>query len=91
MTDRTILITGCSTGIGFTCALGMKERGWRVFATARNDDDLARLNGLGLEAIYLDYTEPKSIKKCADTVLAKTNGKLDVLFNNGAYGQGGAV
>lgn len=91
MTDRSILITGCSTGIGYTCALGMKERGWRVFATARNDADIARLNALGLEALYLDYTDPHSIKKCALEVLERTNGQLDVLFNNGAFGQGGAV
>ena len=91
MAEKTILITGCSTGIGFTCALGMKERGWRVFATARNDDDLARLEALGLETVYLDYTEPDSIENCANEVLERTDGKLDVLFNNGAFGQGGAV
>ena len=91
MTQKSILITGCSTGIGYTCALGMKERGWRVFATARNDADIARLSDLGLETIYLDYTEPKSIANCAKEVLARTDGKLDVLFNNGAFGQGGAV
>ncbi len=91
MAEKSILITGCSTGIGFTCALGMKQRGWRVFATARNDADLSRLADLGLETIYLDYTEPQSIEACANEVLEKTDGKLDVLFNNGAYGQGGAV
>jgi len=91
MAERSILITGCSSGIGFTCALGMKELGWRVFATARNDADLARLEGLGLEALYLDYTEAKSIENCANEVLERTNGQLDVLFNNGAFGQGGAV
>ena len=91
MAEKSILITGCSTGIGYTCALGMKERGWRVFATARNDDDIARLEQLGLEALYLDYTEPESIAACAQTVLERTGGQLDVLFNNGAFGQGGAV
>jgi len=91
MAEQSILITGCSTGIGYTCALGMKERGWRVFATARNQDDISRLEALGLEAIYLDYTEPQSIKDCAAKVLAANDGKLDVLFNNGAFGQGGAV
>lgn len=91
MAEKSILITGCSTGIGYTCALGMKERGWRVFATARNNADLARLKALGLEAIYLDYTEPHSIENCANEVLARSKGRLDVLFNNGAFGQGGAV
>jgi len=91
MTEKSILITGCSSGIGYTCALGMKNRGWRVFATARNEADITRLKELGLEAVYLDYTEPGSIEKCANEVLAATNGQLDVLFNNGAFGQGGAV
>jgi len=91
MAQKSILITGCSTGIGYTCALGMKERGWRVFATARNEADIARLNALGLETLYLDYAEPKSIENCARQVLERCDGQLDVLFNNGAFGQGGAV
>lgn len=91
MTGKSILITGCSSGIGEACALGMKARGWRVFATARKDDDLKRLESQGLEALYLDYTEPDSIEKLADEVLKRTDGKLHVLFNNGAYGQPGAV
>jgi NAD(P)-dependent dehydrogenase (short-subunit alcohol dehydrogenase family) len=91
MTARSILITGCSSGIGYTCALGMKQRGWRVFATARSETDLARLESEGLEPVHLDYTQPKSIEACADTVLGATDGKLFALFNNGAYGQPGAV
>lgn len=91
MTARSILITGCSSGIGYTCALGLNERGWRVFATARNDADLARLRQEGLEAVHLDYAQPKSIEACADAVLDATDGKLLALFNNGAYGQPGAV
>ncbi len=88
---RAILITGCSSGIGYTCALGMAERGWRVFATARSDDDLARLQRVGLETVALDYTDPASIAACADHILDATGGKLYALFNNGAYGQAGAV
>ena len=90
-TNRTILITGCSSGIGYTCALGMKARGWRVFATARNDDDLKRLEAEGLEAICLDYADRDSVDACAADVSKRTGGKLDALFNNGAYGQPGAV
>jgi NAD(P)-dependent dehydrogenase (short-subunit alcohol dehydrogenase family) len=69
MTARSILITGCSSGIGYTCALGMKQRGWRVFATARTQADLERLRNEGLEVVHLDYTQPKSIEACADAVL----------------------
>ncbi len=91
MNGRTILITGCSSGIGYACAKGMKARGWRVFATARKDEDLQRLDGEGLEALYLDYAERESVAACAAEVAKRTGGTLDALFNNGAYGQPGAV
>jgi NAD(P)-dependent dehydrogenase (short-subunit alcohol dehydrogenase family) len=88
----SILITGCSSGIGLACAHEMKTRGWRVFATARKPDDIKRLrDGVGVESLYLDYAEPASIKAAAEEVLAATGGKLAALFNNGAYGQPGAV
>jgi NAD(P)-dependent dehydrogenase (short-subunit alcohol dehydrogenase family) len=88
---RTILITGCSSGIGWHCALGMKQRGWRVFATARKPEDLARLEAEGLEALFLDYAERQSVTACAAEVSRRTGGRLDALFNNGAFGQPGAV
>ncbi|MGI9383046.1 MAG: SDR family oxidoreductase [Methyloligellaceae bacterium] len=91
MTERSVLITGCSSGIGECCARGMKARGWRVFATARKPDDIARIEREGLEAVHLDYTEPQSIAACAEAVLGATDGRLGALFNNGAYGQPGAV
>ena len=89
--SRSILITGCSTGIGWTCALGMKQRGWRVFATARKPEDLARLEAEGVEALYLDYADPASVTACAEEISKRTGGRLDALFNNGAFGQPGAV
>lgn len=91
VTGRTILITGCSSGIGYTCAIGMKARGWRVFATARAEADLARLAAEGLEALHLDYADRVSVANCAAEVARRTGGRLDALFNNGAYGQPGAV
>lgn len=90
-TEKSILITGCSSGIGACCAHGLKERGWRVFATARKPDDIARLEHEGFEAFYLDYTEPDSIAAVTEAVMERTDGQLFALFNNGAYGQGGAV
>jgi NAD(P)-dependent dehydrogenase (short-subunit alcohol dehydrogenase family) len=70
----------------------MKTRGWRVFATARKPEDIARLKEKeGVESLYLDYAEPHSIEAAAEHVLAATGGKLTALFNNGAYGQPGAV
>lgn len=89
--QRSILITGCSTGIGYVCALGMRDRGWRVFATARTPEDLANLAGHGFEAIHLDYRHSASVQACAAQVALATGGKLDALFNNGAYGQPGAL
>jgi NAD(P)-dependent dehydrogenase (short-subunit alcohol dehydrogenase family) len=92
MTGRSVLITGCSSGIGLASAREMKARGWRVFATARKPQDIARLkHEHGLESLYLDYAEPQSIADAAAHVLEATGGTLDALFNNGAYGQPGAV
>jgi NAD(P)-dependent dehydrogenase (short-subunit alcohol dehydrogenase family) len=90
--ERTILITGCSSGIGLAAAREMKRRGWRVFATARKKEDIARLRTEeGVESLYLDYAEPDSVVEAAEQVLDTTQRRLDALFNNGAYGQPGAV
>ena len=89
--SRTILITGCSSGIGHCAALGMQARGWQVFATARKPEDIAALQGLGITTHYLDYTETDSIRATGEAVLAATGGRLDALFNNGAYAQPGAL
>ncbi|MFT5508420.1 MAG: NAD(P)-dependent dehydrogenase (short-subunit alcohol dehydrogenase family) [Hyphomicrobiaceae bacterium] len=92
MTQRSILITGCSSGIGLASARAMHQLGWRVFATARTPKDLERLNGNeGVEAVHLDLADPQSIAACADSVLAATGGTIDALFNNAAYGQPGAL
>lgn len=92
VSGRSILITGCSSGIGLASAREMKARGWRVFATARKPEDIRRLREeVGVESLYLDYAEPSSIEAAAGHVLAATGGKLTALFNNGTYGQPGAV
>ena len=88
---RTILITGCSTGIGRCAALGMKARGWAVHATARTPADIADLAAHGLTAHRLDYTDEDSIAATVDAVLEASGGRLDALFNNGAYAQPGAL
>lgn len=92
MGGRTILITGCSSGIGLASARVMKARGWRVLATARRAEDLAMLeNAVGVEALRLELGDSASISACADAALKRTGGRIDVLFNNAAYGQVGAV
>lgn len=89
--DRAVLITGCSSGIGERVAAGLRDRGYRVFASARKDADVTRLEKEGFEALKLDLRDAESIEAALDTMLARTGGKLYGLFNNGAYGQPGAV
>ena len=91
MNDRTILITGCSSGIGLCCAEGLKARGYRVFATARKPEDVEKLTQQGLEAFRLDIADSASIEETVEAVLAATGGKLYGLFNNAGFGQPGAV
>lgn len=90
-TQRAVLITGCSSGIGEHVALALQQRGYRVLATARKSEDIARLKEQGLEALRLDLDDSGSIQSAVREVLARTNGQLYALFNNGAYGQPGAV
>lgn len=88
---RSILITGCSSGIGHHAAHDLKKRGWRVFATCRAEDDCARLEAEGLESFRLDYEAPDTIATAVEEVKTRTGGTLDALFNNGAYAIPGAV
>jgi NAD(P)-dependent dehydrogenase (short-subunit alcohol dehydrogenase family) len=90
-TGQAILITGCSSGIGQACAHGLGKRGYRVIASARGKADVRRLASEGLEAVRLDLDDPRSIAAAVDETLERTGGRLDALFNNGAYGQPGAV
>lgn len=91
MSERTVLITGCSSGIGYAAAKTLRERGWRVFAACRKQEDCDRLRGEGFDAPRLDYQDEDSIKTALDEVLGATGGTLDALFNNGAYAIPGAV
>lgn len=92
MTRRSILITGCSSGIGLACARALKARGWRVLATARNGEDIQRLiEEEGVEALPLELSDPASVSACAEEALMRTDDKLFALFNNAAFAQVGAV
>jgi NAD(P)-dependent dehydrogenase (short-subunit alcohol dehydrogenase family) len=91
MDQKTILITGCSSGIGLCVAEGLSKRGYRVFATARKAEDVERLAGLGLESLLLDVSDSASIHAAMTEILARTGGRLDALFNNAGFGQPGAV
>jgi len=89
--SKSILITGCSSGIGLAVASGLRKRGYRVFASARKQADVGMLRDRGLESLVLDLSDSASIISALETVLQATHGKLYALFNNGAYGQPGAV
>ncbi len=90
-TDKSVLITGCSSGIGLTVAQGLHARGYRVFATARKREDVEKLKQMGLTSLQLDLDDSNSIRNAVKQVLQETGGKLYALFNNGAYAQPGAV
>jgi NAD(P)-dependent dehydrogenase (short-subunit alcohol dehydrogenase family) len=89
--DRCVLVTGCSSGIGLCLARGLHERGYRVFATARNPDDVRQLAEQGLEALALDLDSSASIEQTADEILRRTGGRLYALINNAGFGVAGAV
>ncbi|GAA6162178.1 SDR family NAD(P)-dependent oxidoreductase [Ruegeria sp. HU-ET01832] len=89
--QKSILITGCSSGIGLDAAHGMRARGWRVFASCRQQRDCDRLRAQGFESPRIDYTDTDSITAGLAEVLEATGGTLDALFNNGAHGLPGAV
>ncbi|SFS20498.1 SDR family oxidoreductase [Yoonia litorea] len=91
MAQKSILITGCSSGIGYDAAHQLRKRGWRVFASCRKPEDCARLQAEGFDSSLIDYADPKTIKTGLAEVLSATGGTLDAVFNNGAYACPGAV
>jgi len=88
---RSILVTGCSSGIGRCLVDGLHARGYRVFATARKPADVETLRSAGYESFALDLDDSASIGNAVENVLERSNGRLYGLINNGAYGQPGAV
>ncbi|KFC08727.1 putative NAD(P)-dependent oxidoreductase [Trabulsiella guamensis ATCC 49490] len=84
--QKTVLITGCSSGIGLESALELKRQGFRVLAACRKPEDVARMQGKGLTGIQLDLDSPESVDRAADEVLALTNNRLYGIFNNAGYG-----
>ncbi len=91
MAQKTILITGSSSGIGFDAAHGLRAAGWRVFASCRKQEDCERLKAEGFESPMIDYSDAESIVTGLAETLEATGGTLDALYNNGAYACPGAV
>lgn len=91
MTQKSILITGCSSGIGLDAAHGFRAAGWRVFASCRKQSDCDALAAIGFESPLIDYADESSVNSGFAAVVEKTGGTLDVLYNNGAFACPGAV
>ena len=87
---KTILITGCSSGIGAAMARALHQKGHKVYATARRPDALAALAGEGISTLQLDVNDDSSIEAALSTV-ADAEGQLDILVNNAGFSQVGAV
>lgn len=91
MSQRSVLITGCSSGIGYDAAHSLFKAGWRVFATCRKAEDVDRLTNEGLEALQLNVTDETSMDSALSEILSRTGGSLDALINNAAYATPGAA
>ncbi len=91
MTQKSVLITGSSSGIGYDAAHGLRDAGWRVFASCRKQEDCERLIAEGFESPLLDYADSNSLANGLAEVLEATGGTLDALYNNGAHACPGAV
>ena len=89
--QRTVFLTGCSSGIGYCTAHGLRQRGYRVIASARQAADVERLRTEGLECLQLDLDSPESIHQAVEELSAMTGKRLFGLFNNAGFGQPGAV
>jgi NAD(P)-dependent dehydrogenase (short-subunit alcohol dehydrogenase family) len=91
VSPQTVFITGCSSGIGYATAVCLKNRGHRVICSARKTEDVAVLIDKGFECLQLDLADSDSIRQAVQKLIAVTGGQVDALFNNGAFGQPGAV
>lgn len=87
----TILISGCSTGIGLDTAIFLKNKGFDVIATARSDEAILQLQDAGLKAIHLDVNYSNSIESAVAQAATMTDEGIDVLINNAGFGQAGAL
>ncbi|CAA6822326.1 MAG: Putative NAD(P)-dependent oxidoreductase EC-YbbO [uncultured Sulfurovum sp.] len=88
---QNIVITGCSTGIGLATAEYLKEQGYKVYPTVKNEKDLAFLKQMGFNNVMkLDVRKSTEISEVINTVLNE-DGKIDCWFNNAGFGQAGAV
>lgn len=91
MPNKTILITGCSSGIGLDASITLHQHGYHVIACCRKLKDVEKLIQLGLDAVQMDVSDRDSIHHAFQDVLKKSNQRIDILINNAGYGQAGAL
>jgi len=84
--QKSVLITGCSSGIGLEAAVELKRQGFHILAACRKPDAVSRMNGMGFTGILLDLDSPVSVDRAADEIIARTDNRLYVIFNNAGYG-----
>ncbi|WP_312632821.1 SDR family oxidoreductase [Pseudescherichia sp.] len=84
--QKSVLITGCSSGIGLEAAVELKRQGFHILAACRKPDDVSRMNGMGFTGILLDLDSPESVDRAADEIIARTDNRLYGIFNNAGYG-----
>ncbi|MCF7839042.1 MAG: SDR family NAD(P)-dependent oxidoreductase [Candidatus Marinimicrobia bacterium] len=89
--SRRVVVTGCSSGIGWSTAECLRARGWTVAPTARKPEDLERLRVAGFEPLALDLADSDSVQGAIREILARWDGQLGGLVNNAGFGQPGAV
>jgi len=90
MSNRTVLITGCSSGIGRATAHAFLDEEWRVYATARNPADVQQLGEAGCDIATLDVTDQDDVERVVDRLIEEA-GRVDALVNNAGYGQHGPL
>lgn len=87
----TVFITGASSGIGYYCAIALKNEGYSVIASCRRQEDVEQLRSEGIPCVQMDLADSASIQRGVKEFFALSQGRIYALFNNGAYGQPGAV
>ena len=88
--NKVILLTGASSGIGYDTAAALAQQGHKVYAAARRVERMEPLRQYGIVPLKMDVTDEASMKEGVKTLL-DAEGRIDVLINNAGYGYFGAV
>lgn len=89
--NKSVLVTGCSSGIGLATAELLRDKGWNVYPTARKVEDLDMLEAMGFPAMQLDVASSISIEATVDQLMSACGGRLGAVVNNAGFGMPGAI